>query len=51
VIRFLKTINVYLAEIQRQVVEVYSEGAVNEGNVRKWCWMFREGRINVHDKE
>jgi len=24
---------------------------VNEGNVRKLCWLFREGRINVHDKE
>jgi hypothetical protein len=33
VIWFLKTINVYPVEIHRQVVEVYSEGAANEGNV------------------
>jgi hypothetical protein len=30
---------------------VYSVGAVNEGNVRKWCWLFKEGRINVCDEE
>jgi len=30
---------------------VYSEGAVNEGNVRTFCWLFKDGRINVHDKE
>ena len=38
-------------QIHRQIVEVYSEGAVNEGNVRKLCWLFKEGRINVHDEE
>jgi exoribonuclease R len=38
-------------EIHRQIVEVYSEGAANEGNAWKLCWLFKEGRINVHDKE
>jgi hypothetical protein len=30
---------------------MYSDSAVNEGNVRKLCWLFKEGRINVHDEE
>jgi hypothetical protein len=24
---------------------------VMERNVRKWCWWFKEGRTNVHEKE
>jgi hypothetical protein len=40
-----------VVEIHRQIVEVYSDDAVNEGNVRKLCWLFKEGRINVHDEE
>ena len=27
------------------------EGAMNRGNVRKWCRLFKEGRTNVHDEE
>jgi hypothetical protein len=23
---------------------------LNEGNMRKWCRLFREGRTNVHDE-
>lgn len=34
-IQFLNAKNVHLAEIHRQIVHVYGEGAVNEGNVRK----------------
>ena len=34
-IQFLSAKNVNLVEIQRQIVHVYEEGAVNEGNVRK----------------
>jgi hypothetical protein len=41
--------NVCPAEIHRQIVEVYDEGAINEGNVRKWCRLFNVGRTNVHD--
>jgi hypothetical protein len=51
VIRFLSTRYFHAAEIHRQIAEVYSEGAVNEGNVRKLCWLLKEGRINVHDEE
>jgi hypothetical protein len=34
--QFLDAKNVCPAEVHRQVVEVYDEGARNEGNVRKW---------------
>ena len=44
VIRFLNSRNVRLAEICRQSFEVYGVGAANEGNVRKWCRLFKEGR-------
>jgi hypothetical protein len=30
---------------------MYDEGAVKEGNVRKWCRLFKVGRTNVHDEE
>jgi hypothetical protein len=50
-IRFLKAKNVRPVKIHWQIVEVYGEGAVNEGNVRKWCRVFKEGRTNVHDEE
>lgn len=29
-------------EINRQIVEGYSEGADKE-NARKWCWLFKDG--------
>ena len=38
------------AEIQGQIVEVYCEGAVCRGNVRKWCRLFRESRTNAHEE-
>ena len=43
-IRFLNSRIVRLAEIYRQRFEVYGVGVVNEGNVRKWCRLFKEGR-------
>jgi transposase len=51
VIRFLNAKNVCLAEIYRQVCEVYGENAVSDGMVRRWCRMFSEGRTNVHDDD
>jgi len=30
---------------------VCGESAMNEGNIRKWCWLFKEDRTNVHDEE
>jgi hypothetical protein len=37
VIRFLNAKKVRPAEIHRQLVKVYGEGVMNDGNVRKWC--------------
>ena len=34
--QFLNAKNDRPAEIHSQIVEVYGEGAANEGNVRKW---------------
>lgn len=51
VIRFLNAKRVRPAEIHRQLVEVYGEGVMNDGNVRKWCRLFNEGRTNIHDDE
>jgi hypothetical protein len=47
VIRFLNAQNVRPIEIYRQLIAAYGEGVMNESNVRKWCRMFNEGRINV----
>jgi hypothetical protein len=30
---------------------MYGEGTMNKGNVRKWCWLLKEGKTNVHDEE
>jgi hypothetical protein len=51
VTRFLNAKNVCPAEIHRQIVEVHGEGVMNEGNVRKLCRLFNEGRTIVHDEE
>ena len=46
-IRFLKAENFRPTGIYKQIVEAYGEGALNEGDVRKWCRLFKEGRNNV----
>jgi hypothetical protein len=51
VIGFLIVENIQLVEIHCQIVEVYVEGTMNQGNVRKWCRLFKEGRTNMHDEE
>ena len=48
---FLNAKNSRPAEIHGQIVEVYSEGAVNRGSVRKWCRLFKESRTNVPEEE
>jgi hypothetical protein len=48
-IRCLNAKNIRLAEIHRQVVEVYVADAENKGNARKWCRLFKEGNTNVHE--
>jgi hypothetical protein len=51
VIRFLNAKNFLQAEIHRNFVEVYGDGALNEGNMRKWCRLFEEDRTNLLDEE
>jgi transposase len=41
---------VKLADIQRQICEVYCENAMSDGMVRKWVREFNEGSDNVHDE-
>jgi transposase len=40
--------NVRPAEIYPQVNEIY---AMSDGMVRRWCGMFSEVRMNVHDDD
>jgi hypothetical protein len=40
VIRFMIVKKFRPAEMQRQLIKVHGEGAINEGNVRKWCRSF-----------
>ena len=37
-------------EIHHQICQVYGDNAMIEGIIRKWFWMFNEGRENVHDE-
>jgi hypothetical protein len=51
VIHILHTENMSAAEIHRELCMVYSQNLMNEGTVRQWCRMFKEGRTNVHHEE
>jgi len=51
VIRFLKARNVLPSEIHHQICQVHGNNAMSDGMVRKWVWLFNEGRENVHDEE
>lgn len=42
VIRFSNKTNVCLVLIHVQIVELCGEGAINKGNLRKWCHLFKE---------
>jgi hypothetical protein len=50
VIRFLNTRNIRPAEIHRHLVEVYGEGVMNKGNMRKLCRSFNRGRTVVQNE-
>jgi len=50
VIRFLNARNVLSREIHHQVCQVCGDNVMSDGRVRKWVWMFNEGRENVHDE-
>jgi hypothetical protein len=41
---------VKLADIHRQICEVYGENAMSDRKVRKWVRKFNEGRDNVHEE-
>jgi hypothetical protein len=47
VIQFLNMKNIRPAKIYCRLVEVYGEGVMNEGNVRKWCHLFNGGRTRA----
>jgi len=36
--------------IYHQICQLYGDNAMSDGMVRKWAWMFNEGRGNVHDE-
>ena len=36
------------SEIHHQICQVYGYNAMSDGTVRKWVWMFNEGRENMH---
>jgi hypothetical protein len=51
VIGFLHTKNMSSVEIHHKFCPVYCQNVMNEGIVRQWYKMFKDGRINIHDKE
>jgi hypothetical protein len=50
-IRFLNARNMKLADIRRQLCEVYGEHAMNDTVVRSRVRHFNEGREDVHDDQ
>jgi hypothetical protein len=50
VIGFFIARNICPAQIHHQLVEVYGEGVMNEGNVHKWYRLFNGRRTDVHDE-
>jgi len=49
IIRFINAKNMTLAEIHRQLCDVYGVHAMSSSVVRRWVRLFNEGRENVHD--
>jgi hypothetical protein len=45
VIRFLNARNAKLADIHRQICEVYGKNAMSDGTVRKWVRKLNEDRV------
>lgn len=39
------------ANIHREIVDVYGSSFMCKGKVCQWCYLFREGRTNVHNKD
>ncbi|GBL96704.1 hypothetical protein AVEN_111844-1 [Araneus ventricosus] len=51
VIHLLNAKHEKMAEIHRQLSEVYGENIMSEGMVRKWVRAFKNGHTNVYDEE
>jgi hypothetical protein len=50
-LKFLNAKNVRPAEIYWQACKVYGENAKSDGMVRRWCRMFSEVIMNVHNDD
>jgi hypothetical protein len=50
-IRFFHAKSMGAAQIHRELCAVYGQNVMNEGTVRRWCRMFKDGRTHVHDEE
>jgi hypothetical protein len=51
VICFLHNTSMSAVEIHRELCAVYGQNVINEGTVRQWCRMFRDGQTNAHNEE
>jgi transposase len=49
VIHFMNARNMKMADIHRQICEVYGAHAMSDSMVRRWVSHFNEGCKNVHD--
>ena len=38
------------SEIHHHICQVYGDDVMSDGMVRKWVWMFNEGRENMHNE-
>lgn len=50
-IRLLNGIKIRSIEIYREIKEIYGKSVMNEASVNKWCIMFNEDQMNVHNDE
>jgi hypothetical protein len=39
------------AEIRCELCAAYGQNVMNEGTVRQWCRMFKDGQTDVHNEE
>jgi hypothetical protein len=46
-IRLLHVKNMGAAEIHRELCTIYGLNVINEGTVRQWCRMFKDGWVNI----
>jgi hypothetical protein len=51
VIRVCLAKNMNAVDIHHELCVVYGQNVVNEGTLRQWCSMFKDGRTNARDEE